>query len=52
METAKYSNVELVFVEWFRQKWVVSLLVVLVKIIPCVQECVTITKEGKTLNVV
>jgi hypothetical protein len=45
METAKYSKVESVFVEWFRHKWVVVLLVVLAKTVPCVQDC---TKEGKT----
>ena len=49
METAKYNEVKSVFVEWFRHKWVVSLLVVLVKILPCVQECVTITKEGNVV---
>jgi hypothetical protein len=48
-KAAKYQKAELVLMEWFWQKQALNLPVVLVKnTLSGVQECVQISKEGKT----
>ena len=48
-KTTKYQTTQLVCMELFCTQWALNLPVVFVKNkLPCIQECVKVTKEGKT----